>query len=106
MCHVQPRSVKNRVQPTRSTCSKLVQKLAKNSWKWPNINDFFFLIFYFRHFFMDIFQKNPTKKGQKWLKNYSYFLNVDTKMNGTRANYKSHAIEKAPLQHYSLLLRA
>jgi len=74
MCHVQPRSVKNRVQPTRSTCSKLVQKLAKNSWKWPNINDFFFLIFYFRHFFMDIFLKKSDKKGPKMAKKSFIFF--------------------------------
>ena len=48
---------KNRAQPARPTWQKQMEKVAKNTWKWPNIYDFFFRIFYFRHFFMDIFKK-------------------------------------------------
>ena len=47
-------STKNRVQLARPTWQKYMEKLAKNPWKWPNIYDFFLIIFYFRHFFMDI----------------------------------------------------
>ena len=66
-----------------------MEKLAKNPWKWPNIYDFFFIIFYFRHFFMDIFKKSDKKEpkmaknGQKLIK---FFLECGHKNQWTTSH--------------------
>ena len=68
------------------------------------------MIFSSEYFILDIslwiFLKNfSAKKSQKWLKNgqklINIFWNVDIKINGR--SYKSHAMDKALSQQYSII---